>query len=51
MRLDQLKPREGAKSSNAYRTMCKRCRRGIYVGQPAVWSTDPVGLVHEGACL
>jgi hypothetical protein len=34
------------------RTVCKVCRRGVFVGQPAQWSADPLalGIVHT-ACV
>lgn len=27
---------------------CKICRRGIFEGEPRVWSRRPLGLVHTG---
>lgn len=36
-----------AKTARKYRTQCKTCLHAIYSDQPAVWSTNPIGLVHE----
>lgn len=33
--------------ANPVRTQCKLCRHAILVGQPARWSTRPMGLVHD----
>ena len=34
-------------ASDQRRSTCSRCRMGIFTGQDAYWSHDPLGLVHR----
>lgn len=36
-------------NENALRSVCKACRRTIYVWQETVWRQSPLGLCHAKA--
>lgn len=35
------------KVTGTYRSTCKACKHTITTLDPAVWSLDPIGLIHQ----